>query len=297
MDIPSFAEITEYNLFATALNAIFALLGSNLITALAGAFAGAYGAHRIAEYTKAKESTLNEIRSVNAAIMLSASIHTGFLNFKEKLIKPVKDQYENDRALFIEITAQRAEQVENAQAPLMITTDFRFFEQISLPTDILQEVNFQKISLNGRPLSLTTVLTQTSISINAMILSRNELCQHFKDNGPWPSHVLAPLYFGVPDEHGNIDERYFSAVRAISEKVDDGIFFSGLLCEDLIQHGENVRAKFGKGAPAINKVDFSLAKRKGLLPDPDSYQSWYTGFGKPVPPKDEAPASVQTSNV
>ncbi|MEQ8267318.1 MAG: hypothetical protein RH982_08980 [Parvibaculum sp.] len=208
--------------------------------------------------------------------MVASGICNTFLNFKEQLIGPAKNQHDTEVQRRLKYLASLEKRPELKTVPYELITDFHTFECLSPPTDILQNLAFEKISLNGRPLVLSTILAQTETSINAAIGGHRDLCHFFKENSPWDPDVLAPAYLGIPDKDGHQDRRYALFLKSISEKTDDGIWFSNLLCKDLIKHGEKLRRDFGKTAPQINKVDFSDAEKKGLIPDFKAYKTWLT---------------------
>ena len=73
-------------------------------------------------------------------------------------------------------------------------------------------------------------------------------------------------------------------MEAIFTQTDDGIFFSTKLCDDLIEHGDQLAAsfkkRFGKGSPRITKPDFSKARDDDLMPSDGNYADWVNMFVK-----------------
>lgn len=71
--------------------------------------------------------------------------------------------------------------------------------------------------------------------------------------------------------------RYSSHIEAIYIHTDDGIYFSKILLEDLMEQSNNLisdyRAKFG-APPKTNRADFEGLEDDGLLPDPSDYTDW-----------------------
>lgn len=121
-------------------------------------------------------------------------------------------------------------------------------------------------------------------SLSTSLEKRNQLIESYKlANVP----ISAPLYFGLPQD-GHINQDYPSTIEAIYSQTDDGIFFSQLLCKDLVEHGEQVTAKFkkkyGKVAPTINKPDFAKAEALSLMPKADNYADWVSMFVKNTGP-------------
>lgn len=86
----------------------------------------------------------------------------------------------------------------------------------------------------------------------------------------------------TPLHTGDTNQEYPDLVAAIHSYVDDIAFFSALLCTDLIEHGNSVHAaytkRFGKGAPKVSTVNFSVPRQKGLIPPDAQYADWLNGF-------------------
>jgi hypothetical protein len=71
-------------------------------------------------------------------------------------------------------------------------------------------------------------------------------------------------------------------VAAIHSYTDDVVFFSSLLCTDLIEHGARVRTefrkKYGKVGPGMGTVDFSKLRNDGVIPPEAEYAGWLSAF-------------------
>ena len=75
-----------------------------LVSAGAGAFAGAYGARHIAERKERQRRLDEEVRSTNAAIMVAFEITNTFLGMKDQHVNNLKDRFDervNDYQAFI----------------------------------------------------------------------------------------------------------------------------------------------------------------------------------------------------
>lgn len=68
---------------------------------------------------------------------------------------------------------------------------------------------------------LTTTLIQSVGGLNAAIVKRNELIERYKS---MPQGSMVPLYFGLPQHDGHINQEYRDLISAISTQTDDGIF-------------------------------------------------------------------------
>lgn len=250
---------------------------------LAGAFAGAYGAQRIVERAKYRGELLKEIRNTNAATNVSFSVCNSFLSMKKQYVKPLKETFETQKAALLDHQNKRRLGEISKDKLFEFSADLQTLSLPQLPVDILQTQVFEKLSLMGRPLNLATTLSQTAHSLSASLEKRNQLIESYKVNAPTLQDVFVALYFGLP--HGRyINQDYPSSLDAIYSQTDDGIFFSQLLCKDLVEHGEQIAARFkkkyGKGAPTINKLDFTKAETLGLMPKADNYADWVTMFVK-----------------
>jgi hypothetical protein len=254
---------------------------TSIAGSLAGAFFGAYAAQRIAERGKYRDQLLKELRDTNAAITLAASICNSLLSMKKQHIKGLKEQYDAGRKSLDEfMVARRAGRI----AP---NVEFRFDADLqtltlpAMPADILQVEVLEKISARARPIALTTTLRQSLNGLGEMLEKRNHLIESYKASGK----PLSPAnYFGLP-QGGNVNADYPSALHGIYSQTNDGIFFSHLLMQDLMDHGTQTarefKKRFGKGAPQVRKADFTKAAQDGLMPNPDDYKDWMTMFKPP----------------
>jgi hypothetical protein len=245
----------------------------------AGAFAGAYGAQRIAEKAKYRDQLLKEIRGTNTAIMLAFGICNSLLSIKKQHVKSLKEDFDTQKTALLDYKRKRELGLISKDQVFHYKADFQTLSLPPLPVDILQTQVFEKLSLVGRPISLTTTLSQTVHSLSSSLAKRNQQIETYKAN----DGASIEEYFGLP-LNGQINEIYPSLINAIYRQTDDGIFFSQLLCRDMIEHGnmsiELFNKSFKKGAPTISKTDFSKAEKLGLMPNADNYADWITMFAK-----------------
>lgn len=270
-------ELLDWQLAARFLNSNFV---SGLFGALTGAFAGAMAAQRIADRAKEREALRAEIRHTNAAITVAASICVGGLNLKDQVTRSVYDDYVKLKSDFEE-HRRRVDQGEDLPV-FELRADFRSFPMPLLPIDILRELVHEKISATGRPLALVAALAGSISSLSGMIGNRQHLIESFKQMSDEHRSVLPALYFGFPYGGGHVNEEFRDTTEGIHRMNDDVIFFSDLLCADLIKHGEGILQRYRKSAKlkqeTINKVDFHDAQARGLMPDPENYSDWFSGF-------------------
>lgn len=150
-----------------------------------------------------------------------------------------------------------------------------------IPLDLLNGQVYKNMNLNGRPVSSTAQIDNTIASLDCAIETRDSVIQMIRMSPEMSEADKANLYFGFPLPDGSLSTEYADALKGISNYVDDIIFFSKLLCDDLVDHGQKTRESFKKRyreeAPEVNKVDLSPAKERGLMPDEGQYADWLQG--------------------
>lgn len=255
------------------------LLNSNFITAFAGAGAGALGAQYLVERTKLREELIKEIRGTNKASVIALGIFNSLLNIKKQHIKGLKENFDMQKIAY-EKHAKGQELAEPDWDALKLKMDLQNLTMPKLPMKILQIQVFEKLSLIGRPLNLASYLHQTLTCLYSSLEERNQLISSFKSL-EFPQSMHLSLYLGIPNKN-TVDSSYPDLINAIYTYTDDSIFFSYLLCEDLIAHGQqitiNFQNKLGKEAPKVNIIDFTDAKKSGLMPDVSNYKDWYDKY-------------------
>jgi hypothetical protein len=112
---------------------------------------------------------------------------------------------------------------------------------------------------------------------------RNKLIDQFKINYQRiPEQQKLEIYFGLLLPDGSVNQEYPDTLQAISQYTDDVIFFSSLLCSDLVAHGEKIRAQYRKGfgrhLDKTTSPDFKTEKAEKLMPDAKEYEDWLTMF-------------------
>jgi len=256
-------------------------LAASLFTAAFGALAGALTAKRIAERTKLRDEVMKEIRSVNVAIDLAALTANMFLSLKEQHVKRMKEAYDAKRAEFELRLLDRGR--------FELPADFEGLAPVSAPVDVLQATVFDKLLTGaGRPVMVAPMLAQTVQTTNLVIAERNRLIEEFRaSRRPGDNEQLLQFYFGLRDQHGNIDRRFGSTVDQLYTHTDDCIAFAIMLIKDLRAHGNTLKKRYDRRfrdkAPMIHEARFEGPERLGLMPDAKQYVSWETMFVKPQP--------------
>nr|WP_298163729.1 hypothetical protein [uncultured Pseudomonas sp.] len=251
------------------------------IGGLTGAFGGALGAQHIVERSKNREELLRELRNTNAAIMVSFTISNVVLALKKQHVQPMYESFMTEKERLRKFQEEPSTQKSHEKRQYHLTADLRSFPAPITPIETLQELLFHKISAHGRPLALAAVLEQSLIGLKDSITKRDSLAQKF-GNGEIPNELMAQHYFGLPLPNNDINQEYPDLVEAIHSYSDDIIFFSTLLCADLVEHGKRIHKvftkKFGNNAPNVSTADFASPRKSGLIPSESQYIDWLNGF-------------------
>lgn len=261
----------------TFLNTQFAL---TLIGTFSAAFAGAYGASAIIEGNKRRDDLLRELRITNAAIMVSFEICNSFLSMKKQWVRDLGANYHQLKSNFDDFRDKRRNGRIPKDQPFVFEADFITLNPMVMPSEILVKQVFEDITSPARAYTLTNTLIRTMDSLNQSILERNRLIREWKEKKQVSNNELAIFYFGLPDGSGHVDSSYPNSIQAICSLTDDCIFFSQLLCTDLVEHGDKIRKRLGKLGPRVNRPNFSNAVELGLMPSDDNYKDWTKMFVK-----------------
>lgn len=257
-------------------------LYSAFFTSIVGAgfasYAGAAAAQRIAERNKVREQLTKEVRETRAAAMVSFGLSNSFIQVKKQHVRQLKADFEAEKNKLAQFEARRKAGALNPGEILEIRFDMETLSLPPLPIDILQRQIFERLSLVGRPLAITTVLAQTIHTLNDLFKKRDALIEEYKSGR---RTLTIPLYFGLPVD-GSVNNDIPSFIDGICSMTDDGIFFSRLLGKDLVAHGNRLVAdfeqSFGAGPAKLQESTFEDAERLGLMPDEAHYQDWFTKF-------------------
>lgn len=274
---------TEF--ICSVLNYIGGLLNSSfgiaLIGGTGGALFGALGAQHIAERSKRRDELTKEIRTTNAASMVAFSICSAALSLKKQHVHPMHTKYVEDCNVLDEFTKQQETGGSQNVGVHRFVADFRTFPTPVAPLETLKDLVFQKLSVHGRPLALVAVIEQSLVGLSKSIEKRDSLIQRFSSHVV-PKDLLHLYYFGKPLPSGDIDQNYPDTVKAIHIYLDNLVFFTALLCDDLVAHGNRLHEafieQFKKGAPKVSAADFTEAREKGLILPFSEYKDWLKGI-------------------
>lgn len=276
------------HLLSEALNSSFAIA---LVGGFVGAVGGALGAQHIAERAKQKSELSAELRSTNAAIVIAFAICNAGLALKKQHVLPMWELFQRERLALEAARTARAAVGGGSEEEHRVRADLRNFLPPTTAIEMLKTLVYEKISAYGRAVALLTVLDQSLVGLTKAIEKRSEWVQRFSSNEIGKDVFLA-YYFGMKLPSGDTNQEYPDLVFAITDYVDDIIFFSSLLCEDLMKHGEAVRMPLLKisknGIPRVSQVDMSGPRANGLLPPQEKYSDWINAFTEQTLVKQES---------
>jgi len=270
------------------LEAVWRTLNSNFTTALvgslAGAFAGAYAAQKIAVRAKLRDDVSRDLASLNAAISLASSIASTAFNLKSQHVGPMLSSYLTEKHRFEEWISKRKTGAIQGNTKYDLRIDLRTMPTANTPTAALSGLVYGQVQIVGRPLNLCAALVSAVDNLNAAIQQRARYIEMFKAGALPDGAGVTELYLGLPYGQGHVNQEFGDNLSAIHSYVDDVIFFSTQLCADLTSSGEELRSKHKRilkpSSVSVIRTDFSEQQAGGLMPNLESYQSWFAGFKK-----------------
>ncbi len=269
---------------------------TSLVGALAGAFAGARAAQRIAERTKESDNLLGQLRATNAAMTVAYTICNSFIQLKKQHIQALHAGFNTQLAALQEFHRKRNAKEIPPEQPFEFLADLRSVQLPLMPIEVLQRLVFDKLSVAGRPLALAATIAGTIDTVKALMEKRAELITQFRAIPPGGQAMTVALYFGLPYGDGRVSTEYKDTLEGLFNQVDNGIFFSELLCKDLKAFGDETLGKYKKlskkTTERVTEIDFDLAKKEGLMPDESQFTDWLRGFVKAGSPDSIKPAET-----
>lgn len=255
---------------------------SSFTTSLAGAFAGAIAAQRIAEKGKFREELVKEFQHTNAVISLATATACLALALKKQHVKALKNSYDDDLRNFEAHKEKVLRRQIAANTPFEMNPNLLYLPEISPPTVTIQDIVISRLSTVGRTISAVTALTDAVGNLNGALSRRNGLLDSFK-NKQFPNGAdFHHMYFGLPYGETHTNQEYGGSIQAISLYTDDIIFFSIKVCEDLQDHGETLKKRYKSrlrgSPPRLSIVNFEKPRQDGLIPKDEDYVDWLSGF-------------------
>jgi hypothetical protein len=261
---------------------------SAFVTSLAGAFAGAYGAQKIALRSKIRDEVVKEIKETNSAIMLALTITNLGIALKRQHIQRMVKAYQAELKRADEHQERARNGKSDPETPFILSTDLTTLQIISPPIKYLEEIVLGKLSTAGRFVAAAMALSDAVTNLNEALQKRNDLIENYKMNRIPKGTNIQQLYLGWTYDGDSHNKDYGSTMSAIDLYLGDVIFFGKILYEELQQHGQKISTKNKKhlrGAPStVMTVDFSEANDLGLIPDAEQYKDWTSGFVEKAAP-------------
>jgi len=256
---------------------LYNLLNSNFSSALFGAGFGAWAASWIAVRTERRKILREEIGLVNTAIGFAAGIVETTLIMRSQYVIPMGVAY---LSRFHEFVA-----VERGLRPLpaggknTMMADMRFVHPPTMPIAELKALLQSPMSTSAYGRALVGCLAQSVEALLVMIHLRNAIVQTFPTMN---DETKTNIYFGLRSIEGFIDERYPDCMEGMNSNSEDVAYFSELLIEILMAHGEKLAAQYGRDSPRIVTIDLSQARADGRLANRAQYPSFENQFRKPL---------------
>jgi hypothetical protein len=161
--------------------------GPNIFGTLASAAFGAFAGAWVASRRETKRAVISELNSISAARALCFSICNKFLNLKQQHILDLHRDYNIDREQVIATLDAMRAGVAPA-APIEFQLDLQTLSPIWLPTQTLERLIFEKISIRGRALVAAVEVVSCIDALEKSIVFRNGLSLNFSNSGPrYPS--------------------------------------------------------------------------------------------------------------
>jgi hypothetical protein len=157
-----------------------------------------------------------------------------------------------------------------------VKADLQTLKPLFSPTEQIQRLMFDQISITGAALFVLPILMATMQSLNESLVDRNRIADEWNANSP---SNLVQLYLGLP--HNNkVDQRYKMLVEAIYKQTDDVIAFSTMIGNALYDHAiaqrQKLRDRFKIDGPVITKIDFSRFEK--FIPPAKEYENFAKMF-------------------
>ena len=214
--------------------------------------------------------------------MVSFTICNTGLGLKKQYVKDIYETYIGKKSELEEFRRRRANGMQPPDLPFEFHADLRTLQMPLLPIDVLRTQVYESISVTGRPLALVATLSGVVASLVETIQRRNALIERFQELGPAGEAQLPAFYFGIPYGPGHVSTEFSDTVESLHSLSDDVIFFSDLLGQDLMVHGNRLLNQYKKVAKVkketISSADFTEARKQGLMPNPADYADWLQGF-------------------
>ncbi len=240
-------------------------ISQTLVGAFVAAFAGTWGAQKLAERTADRKALLTEIQGTNLALALMTTITNTYINVKKQFTHPLVKAYKS-----------HVDELKNHN--LFKNSTFAYsmkLEIVSPPVshiDEMRQILRDKITPDGSVIVLLTPLVQSVHGFAESIVNRNAWIAELKAMPDNDDKLKSALYFGIPYAPDRVDQRYPNLIAALEGQNDDCIAFSILVAISLVKYCERLAKSFGDSAPKILRAKFDGSD--DLIPDMSKYDKW-----------------------
>lgn len=263
------------NVVLPAWSMLKAFANSTFTISLAGVFAGAMTAQKIAERSKIRNEITKELRDTNVGATLAIVIANLAMAIKRQYVLDLKTSYDKNLEDYDKFMSKKG-------PPITPTMNLCLLQEISPPIIKLEDIVFNHIAINTRAIAATTALTDAINNLNNAIAQRNQLIANFKLSIFPKGASINHMYFGIPFGEGNTNQEYGATVESIFLYTNDAIYFSTILVDDLSAHGKTLlknNKKILRGSPLkIVGANFDQARQDGLIPTAEDYPAWNRGY-------------------
>jgi len=167
-------------------------------------------AGRIAKSTKLRDELLAELRSIDVAITLCASVIDVAGALKKQHVLGLLSRYESDLARFADYNA-----AEKRAGPFSLSINNVRLQAIAPPIAELQGLVLKGMSVSPNGVKSMIALADSVGSLNGMIDGYNALLGMFKSGGLPPGFTPEHYYLALP-AGGVTNNEYGSSVRGIA---------------------------------------------------------------------------------
>lgn len=248
--------------------------GSSLISAGLGAGIGAWMAGRIAKSSKLRDELLAELRSIDVAITLCASVLDVACALKRQHVLGLRSKHESDLKSF----AQHQASGRMAETFVLRINNLKL-QGITPPIAELQGLVLKGMNISPNGVRSLVALADAVGNLNGMFDSYNELLGMFRSGALPVGFTPGHYYLGLPVE-GVVNNEYGSAVEAIAFYTDDVIFFAYKLAGCLTSQGVKVCDQYKEfsGEKRLTRSLSLVEDKAGLIPCDSAYENWMKGW-------------------
>jgi hypothetical protein len=226
------------------------------------------------------------------AIRKRTSMCKTFLSQKHDIVTPLYDRYKQARQHYDEIQ-------KGSPLPVRaLLTDLQTITPAKVPVELLERHVFEKISIQGKALIVMADLILSIDSLDKSFKLRNDLIEKYERTNFNSDQEKIEVYLGRRMRNGVLDERFRGNMEHMHTQIDNCIFFSRLLCDDLFEYATHIgnknkrsyRLSFRKFEPH----NWSIAEKSGLFPSNELFANYLKMFKKGETKLDRLDAWMRT---